>query len=127
MVFRVPRTSGVNGAERCCTPFQRSPTNHRYVIDVWRELRNHRDIHGRADRGNDVADHLGILSHRHAVAFGVGTGKIQFQSVRNGGQLLRDRDKFLNRAAENGDEQKPIVGHSQARKTFKRFVHPRVG
>ena len=57
----------------------------------------------------------------------MGTGKIQFQPVRNGGQLLRDRDKFLNRAAENRDEQKPIVGHSQAGKTFKRFVHPWIG
>ena len=78
-------------------------------------------------RGGDLAHQFRILAHGHAVAAGVGTGQVQLQPVRYRCQDLCHLDKFLDAAAENRGEQKPVGGHPQLGHQFRRLVGSRVG
>ena len=50
----------------------------------------------------------GVLPHAHAVALRVWAGQIQFETVGVGREPLRDLDEFLNRPAENRNQQEPL-------------------
>ena len=58
-------------------------------------------------------DHLGVLTHRHAVALGVRAGEIQFQAVCDGGELFRHRDKLVHGSAKNRHQQKAISRYGE--------------
>ena len=93
---------------------------------VRRQFRNHRHVDRLLDRLDDLIDERGILSHIHAVTFGVRAGQIQFQPVAIRRESLRHADEFVNRTAENRNQQKAIRRQRDLLDLPRKFLRTRI-
>ena len=104
MAFAIAWPGGVDGAQRRRAAFSRCAANLSNVIDIGSQFGDHRDIYHSTYRGDDFPHHIGVLSHRHPVPFGVRARKVEFQAIRHGGQFSGDFNKLFCRAAKDRDK-----------------------
>ena len=72
----VTRPHGVDGAEAVCTACLGGAGDNGDIGGIRGQFGNYRDIHHGFYRADDLADHVRVLAHGHAVALGVGAGEI---------------------------------------------------
>ena len=106
----MPVTLGVTGprcidrAQRSRTAFECSTANDSNVVHIRRQFGDDGHVYCVADGSDDLSDHLGILAHRHAITFGMRTGKVELQTVSHGSELLRHGNKLLNGPTKDRDQ-----------------------